>query len=250
MAKFENIYAIEAMTEQEAQEIAEEKHVIKEHNVYFIDLEGYFGFSAIVFKNGHNIRHANDYELHHEGKTREELKEWYIGTMNHKLYTDAELQTVASYDDYTAKENFLRNYYGLRYEYISAFNIFHNDAEEAAFTEKIKGLFYNPVCFGYFETEEPVKKMIGLFTQLVKAREEMSKRPEYMKEAFYREMCNHEYCINWQGNYDVFSCFGRVTYGEDKSAAEYMEELNFSEEQKNAFYEARREYSKQAAEYC
>lgn len=250
MTKFENIYAIEAMTEQEAQEIAEEKHVIKEHNVYLIDLQGYFGFSAIVFKNGHNIRHANDYELHHKGKTHEELKAWYIDTMNHKLYTDAELATVTSYDDYTAKEYYLRNYYCLRYEYISAFNIFHNDEEREAFEKLISDKYYCRVCFAYFDTPEPAQEIEKLFLQLVKANEETSKSREYMKEAFYKELCDHEYCINWQGDYDVFSCFGRVTYGDDKRAEDYMNELKFSQDQKNAFYEARREYSKHAAEYC
>lgn len=250
MAKFNGIYDIEAMTEQEAQENAAEVIEIKGHNVYFVDLEGYFGYSALVFKDGHHIKYANDYELHHKGKTHEELKAWYIGALNHKLYTEEELQTVTSYDDYTAKDYFIRNYYGMRYDYISAFNIFHNKEEEAAFDQAIKDKYYNPVCFGYFDTEEPVKKMIKLLSQLVKAREEMSKSPEYMKEAFYKELCNHEYCINWQGDYDVFSCFGRVTYGDDKRAEDYMNELKFTQEQKSAFYEARREYSRHADEYC
>ena len=51
-----------------------------------------------------------------------------------------------------------------------------------------------------------------------------------------------EYMINWQADYDLFSAFGCVTYGEDKTADEYMNELNFTDTQKRAFYDGRKEY--------
>lgn len=65
---------IEKLTENQVKEIADETMVIKEHNIYFVDLEGYYGYSCLVFKNGHHIHYANDYELHHHGKPMSSLK--------------------------------------------------------------------------------------------------------------------------------------------------------------------------------
>ena len=69
-----NIRDIEALTESGAAAFAEEMEEIKGHQVYFIDFGGYFGFSALVFADGQHIYYANDYELHHKGKSREELR--------------------------------------------------------------------------------------------------------------------------------------------------------------------------------
>lgn len=57
--------------------MAEEVETIKDHTVYFVDFGGYFGFSACVCAEGQHIRYANDYELHHKGKSRDELREIY-----------------------------------------------------------------------------------------------------------------------------------------------------------------------------
>ena len=40
------IKEIEAMTENDAQEMAIESMVIKDHNIYFVDFGGYFGYSG------------------------------------------------------------------------------------------------------------------------------------------------------------------------------------------------------------
>lgn len=52
---------IQAMTEADAATIALEKLDIKGHTVYLVDFGGYFGYSCLVFKNGHHIYYANDY---------------------------------------------------------------------------------------------------------------------------------------------------------------------------------------------
>ena len=38
---------------------------------------------------------------------------------------------------------------------------------------------------------------------------ELLENPEFAEEAFYYEMCNHEYGINLQRYWDVFSCFSK-----------------------------------------
>ena len=94
---------IESMNEGKTFIFADEKMEIKGHTVYFIDLGGYFGFSALVFADGQQIKYANDYELHHRGKSRAELRERYIKKMNASLFTDEELRTVTGYEDKAAK---------------------------------------------------------------------------------------------------------------------------------------------------
>lgn len=60
-------------------------------------------------------------------------------------------------------------------------------------------------------------------------RELMEGDHDFALEAFEYEMANHEYPINWQGDWDVCSVFGDVEYAEEKGGREYLEELGFSE---------------------
>lgn len=78
---------IESLTEAQAAGIAIEATAIKGHQVYFVDFGGYFGYSALVFADGHHIKYANDYELHHKDKSRDELREFYFDSLNKKLFT-------------------------------------------------------------------------------------------------------------------------------------------------------------------
>lgn len=57
----------------------------------------------------------------------------------------------------------------------------------------------------------------------------MEKDLSFAYEAFEYEMYNHEYPINWEGDYDVCSCFGGIKYGEEKYGSDYLKELGFSD---------------------
>ena len=85
----DDIYDI---SEAEAQIMAEKHEVIKGHDVYYIDFGGYFKYSYIVFFNGHLLRHARDYELHHTHMTRDQLEKWYTKTLKKTLYTERQLK--------------------------------------------------------------------------------------------------------------------------------------------------------------
>lgn len=240
-----NIDSIQALTETEAQAIALETIQIKEHNVYFVDFEGYFGYSCLVFKNHHHIYYANDYELHHTEKTREELKQIYIEILNNKLFTESELaEPLKDYDEYRRKSAFLHNYYGMRVDSVSIFCINPTKEQQAEFEEQTKDMIYNPVAFAYMSDADFVKHHIELLEALEKAKAETSGNYEYLKKAFLYEMYNHEYGINWQADWDVLSCFGKIEYhGESNAALEkYFTELNFTEVQKRAYLAARSQY--------
>lgn len=73
--------------------------------------------------------------------------------------------------------------------------------------------------------------------------------PELMKdrtfayEAILYEMANHEYCINWQGDYDVCSCFGEIEHSDSPDELErYFDKLGWGQETRQAYFDARRQH--------
>ena len=76
------------------------------------------------------------------------------------------------------------------------------------------------------------------------AKEQKADDFEYYKDAFKREMYNHEYSINWEADHDTLSAFGNVGWHEDNLEA-YFKELGFTETQKKAYRAARAEYYKE-----
>lgn len=241
-----NIKLIEAMTEDQAAEMAVKKMTIKEYNVYFVDFGGYFGFSALVFKNGRHIHYCNDYELHHKGKTREELEEIFVGKMERILFTEEDFSVVKNYNDYKNKAYYLRNYYIMQIPYVSIFFFPHNEEEKKAREKKIKDMIFNPFSFCYVDPEykDFCKHQYDLSDMLEKANEESRKDNfDYWKDAFLYEMWNHEYCINWQADYDVLSCFGEIEYVSGYYDMEnYFDQLCFSDIQRKAYLAAKKEY--------
>lgn len=235
---------IESMSAADLASFAEEVETIKGHTVYYIDFGGYFGFSACVCADGRHIYYANDYELHHNGKNRDELRELYRRELSGKLFTDEELQTVNRYDDYTAKSYYIRNYYAMRRPYISAFFI-GSDAERTEIEKKTEKMIFSPVFMAFYASENAdfVKRGAELLRGLDEAEQRNKENAEYWKSAFLSEMYNHEYGINWQADYDVISCFGNCSGVEDYTdAGELFTAAKFNEVQKAAYMAARREY--------
>ena len=121
-------YDIENLTYDQAKEMAIETLNIKGHDCLLVDFGGYFGYSILVYKNKKHIYFADDYELHNKWlvkeKGKEALKEYYIKKLNEILFTEDELlKPVNDYDEYKRKDHFLRNYWIMRYDYLSIFGI-------------------------------------------------------------------------------------------------------------------------------
>ena len=240
---------IEALTEEQAAAMAIETASVKGHQVYFVDFGGYFGYSVLVFADGHHIKYANDYELHHKDKSRDELQEFYLSSLSRKLFTADEMETVSDYQDKQAKEYYIRNYYGLRRDHISMF-FCGSDSEREKLRKKTEKMIFSPVFMAFYDKKDAdfVNSGEELLAMLEKAEPE-SENAEYWKNAFLREMFNHEYGINWQADFDVCSCFGNcssVANIDDLNAL--FAACNFSDVQRDAYMAARREYSKQSAE--
>lgn len=233
---------IEALDESTVKAMATETVEIKGHTVYFADLGEYFGYSALVFADGRHIYHANDYALHHSGKTREELRKWYVDTMNGKLFTEDELRTPS--DDYSerqAKERYLHNYYPMRREYQT---IFCSDKDVAEWYKRDKAsAVFSPIAFGYFKRSDAVfaAHLEELYKAFVACNNPL-RDYKHAKSAFKYEMHNHEYPINWQGDWDVISCFAKVEYKGDGTE---IEQTGWTDEIKRAYHDAAAEVKRE-----
>lgn len=239
---------IEALTEAQAAEMAIETATVKGHQVYFVDFGGHFGYSALVFADGHHIKYANDYKLHHNGKSHDELKTLYIDSLNKKLFTEEEFESVTSYDDKKAKEYYIRNYYGMRRDHISMF-FCGPDKEREKLRKKTEKMIFSPVFFSYYDKKDAdfVKRGEKLLSTLKKA-EPKNDDAEYWKSAFLSEMYNHEYGINAQADFYVCSSFGNCSSVRNyENIEELFSACKFSNVQRAAYMAARREYSKQSA---
>ena len=236
---------IERLTEREAAELAEETLTINGHTIYLIDFGGYFGYSMLVFMHGVHFIYANDYGLHHSNtESRAELRALYISEATERLYAEEQLaEPLTDYDDYSRREYYIRNFYGLLSKHYSIFRR-SNDPE---IPDKSR-LTYDPISFGYYEDGAFVRHHRELFDRLVALASELKNDFPYQKEAFLREMWNHEYGYNWQGDYDVCRTFGNVEYhgDEEDELQKYFDELGLTKTQRRAYLAARKEYYRTA----
>lgn len=194
-----NITSIENITYEEAQNIALETMKIKDHDCFFIDFVGAFGYSVLVFKNAMHIHYANDYELHHDYRVKEQgkeaLREYYIKEMNKKLYTDAELlEDAKSYDEYKKKNYFLRNYWIMRYEHLSIFGI-GEEAKKEFDNVKPNFPYYNPISFCYVADKNIVDNSIRISKHLENSYKALQENREEFRKMIAYELANHEACI-------------------------------------------------------
>lgn len=191
---------IERLTYEQAREMAIEMMVIKDHDCFFVDLGGAFGYSVLVFKNGRHVYFVNDYQLHHnhmiETEGKESLKEWYIKTLNTKLFTDKELlEPVLSYDDYKRKDYFLRNYWIMRHNYVSIFAISKEDRMQIEEGKKTHP-FFNPICFCYVANENIVNEAKKYNFHLQSSFKRLKENNDVFREMVRYELYNHEACVS------------------------------------------------------
>ena len=66
----------------------------------------------------------------------------------------------------------------------------------------------------------------------------MEEDPGFAEDAFEYELANHEYFINWEGDYDVCSCFGDCKWDERKTYKDYLKEMGYGEATIRAFTSA------------
>ena len=248
-----NYDEIRALSQTEAASIAIESMDIKGYSVYFIDFGPLRGYSYLVYKNEHQI--TDDFGNLHAFILKEQglagLRKYYIDTLNTKLFTDEDIaEPLKSYDDYNQKSYFLHNYYAKQEDYISMFFI-GSDEEREERHNKTQDMIFNQVGFCYMDKSLSsfVEHHVELMNTLNAQRKNVNDNYDYQKSAFLYEMYNHEYGINWQGDWDVLSVFGTVSYEDTQTDLnKCFDSLKFTATQKRAYMDARAEYYKRQQE--
>lgn len=100
-----------------------------------------------------------------------------------------------------------------------------------------------------------LKSHLGELTDALKAsktyiRNRMLTEPDFARGAFLYEMRNHEYYINWQGDWDVCDCFSidsEPEFKEYKTYVHYLEEIGLGR-CKTCYSQAAQEYMRLARE--
>lgn len=165
--------------------------------------------------------------------------------MNNKLFTESEiLEPIKDYNEYRRKSYYLHNYYGMQTDYVSCFQIFHTSKEKEDFEKQTETMTLNRVAFAYMSDKDFIKHHCELYSTLEENAEKLNGDYEYQKSAFLYEMYNHEYGINYQADYDTLSCFGKIGW-HDGDLNMYFKELEFTEVQKRAYLDARKQYFKE-----
>ena len=244
---------IRALSQADAASIAIETMDVKGYDVYFIDFGPLRGYSYLVFKNDHQITddfgHLHNYILKEKGLAG--LRQWYIDTLNTKLFTEEEIaEPLKSYDDYQQKSYFLHNYYAKQHDYMSMFFI-GSDEEREERKERAGEMIFNRVGFCYMDKslKSFVDKHVALMDKLNAQKENVADNYDYQKSAFLYEMYNHEYAINLQADWDVLSVFGTVSYEDSQSDInKCFDALGFTKTQRIAYMDARAEYYKRQQE--
>lgn len=77
---------------------------------------------------------------------------------------------------------------------------------------------------------------------------ELMNDPAFAEDAFYYEMGNHEYHLNWEGDYDVASCFGSCKYQEGAGGLTYLQGMGYPVEVLRAYERARARFLRDAGE--
>ena len=127
---------------------------------------------------------------------------------------------------------------------------FRKAMEERGLTEDDTDKIYS-LGGGGFYLRTDAEKIKAFFDKPDELHSLIESDSEFAAEAFYYEMCNHEYCINtYQGDWDVCSCFSEeeLNFTEDKDYEDYLKEAGYSEKVIKIFSDTLVKYYKDARE--
>ena len=112
---------------------------------------------------------------------------------------------------------------------------------------KIVSLGYGAYCL-----KRDLDSIMSELNAVDDAKREFIEDYEQAYDAFFYEMANHEYHINYEGDWDVLSCFGLdddvCEYEDGKDVDEYMDAMGLSPVTKAVYHDARGDFLRMASE--
>lgn len=100
--------------------------------------------------------------------------------------------------------------------------------------------------FGAYCLKRDLDSILSELNAVDDAKREFIEDYEQAYDAFVYEMSNHEYHINYEGDWDVLSCFGLndnvCEYEDGKDVDEYMDAMGLSPVTKAAYHDARGDF--------
>lgn len=106
--------------------------------------------------------------------------------------------------------------------------------------------------FGAYCLKCDLESIMSELNAVDDAKREFIEDYEHAYDAFMYEMGNHEYHINYEGDWDVLSCFGLndnvCEYEDGKDVDEYMDAMGLSPVTKAAYHGARGDFLRIADE--
>ena len=124
---------------------------------------------------------------------------------------------------------------------------FKEQMEKRGLRETDVDKIYGLPCGG-FCLRTDYQKIKDFFMKPNPVLEHMSD-PAFAEEAFLYEMKNHEYHINFEGDWEVCREFGKVEYSTGKDYTDYLKELGYDDEIIKAYETAMQKFYKIAEKW-
>lgn len=118
---------------------------------------------------------------------------------------------------------------------------FKEEMEKRGLTENDTDKIYSIKGTGGYYLKSDAQQIRDFMNRPNKLAELMN-NDDFAESAFSYEMWNHEYGINWQGDWDVCSCFGKCKYEEYKDYKDYLSEMGYSDKTIKSYKRAMEKY--------
>lgn len=169
----------------------------KNYTYYFVRTIGYYGICLIVVANDKVI--YIDEELQYNikiYKTKTAIKDAMLKKMQSKMFNLDEFNTVADYEEYLNKMDFLNNYYAKMYNSVS----YYRTGKATPKQKKIiaKNYFADKISFCYFDNKEDLDRLNELHQQVCNAVVECLQDKDKKEQAILFELENHECFYTWE----------------------------------------------------
>lgn len=184
---------LEELTLKDVSKMSAEHMVIKGHDCYFAELGDFWGYTALVFKNGVHIHYADEYQSKWRSVERSELREKFIQVLNESLFTEDELiGELKDYEEYDCKLSYLVNRWVYQFDNLSIYDD----------NFKRRRHYYPYACgYGRYVKDEGVANRYNeLRLHLEKAVVASMKSDRFFKDAVRRAFKNTE-CY-YSGDYE------------------------------------------------